>query len=152
MREERSLVTDAISESTHNQYAPSTMVSSSWIALVAVCACVATVSSDRAYPLGCSQQPPTYYNYDSYPFPPPGTLIGSTNDYLLLRRLGSGKFSDVFEAVDVRRDKALVINGMKTSEIDPRTLVVLKVGCEEGLFHNVVPFDCCSFFLSTTSV
>ena len=58
-------------------------------------------NADRAYPLGCSQQPPSYYNYDSYPFPPPGVSIRSTDDYLLVRRLGAGKFSDVFEAVDV---------------------------------------------------
>lgn len=80
-------------------------------------------NADRAYPLGCSQQPPSYYNYDSYPFPPPGVSIRSTDDYLLLRRLGAGKFSDVFEAVDVDLEEKFQ---PKKNHIDPRTLVVLK--------------------------
>lgn len=43
----------------------------------------------------------------------------------MTRRLGSGKFSDVFEAVDVQLEKKLVSQrGPPT--IDPRTLVVLK--------------------------
>jgi hypothetical protein len=82
------------------------------------------VRGDRAYPLGCSQQPPSYYNYDGYPFPPPGLPIRSTDDYLLLRRLGAGKFSDVFEAVDVDLERKL---GKEKNQVDPRTLVVLKV-------------------------
>lgn len=82
-------------------------------------------SADRAYPLGCSQQPPSYYNYDSYPFPPPNVSIQSTDDYLLLRRLGAGKFSDVFEAVDVDLERKLCPNKAK-EHVDPRTLAVLK--------------------------
>ena len=85
---------------------------------------LAAVRGDRAYPLGCSQQPPSYYNYDSYPFPPPGLSLRSTDDYLLLRRLGAGKFSDVFEAVDVDLERKL---GKGMEHVDPRTLVVLKV-------------------------
>lgn len=80
-------------------------------------------NADRAYPLGCSQQPPSYYNYDSYPFPPPGVSIRSTDDYLLVRRLGAGKFSDVFEAVDVDLEETFQ---PKKDHIDPRKLVVLK--------------------------
>jgi len=82
-----------------------------------------SVGADRAYPLGCSQQPLSYYNYDSYPFPPPGVTIRTTDDYLLLRRLGAGKFSDVFEAVDVDLEEKFK---QKRDQIDPRTLVVLK--------------------------
>ena len=94
--------------------------------LLVVVSCVLNVRGDRAYPLGCSQQPLSYYNYDSYPFPPPGVSIRSTDDYLLLRRLGAGKFSDVFEAVDVDLERKMVPEKDK-DQVDPRTLVVLKV-------------------------
>jgi casein kinase II subunit alpha len=80
--------------------------------------------AERAYPLGCSTKDQSYYNYDSYPFPPPSTLIKTTDDYLLVRRLGSGKFSDVFEAVDVQMERNLP--RCDGSTVDPRTLVVLK--------------------------
>lgn len=42
---------------------------------------------------------------------------------MLVRRLGSGKFSDVFEAVDVPLEKKLHV---RKNVVDPRTLVVLK--------------------------
>ena len=57
--------------------------------------------------------------------------IKSTKDYRLVRRLGSGKFSDVFEAIDVQLEKQLLNNSSSNTNdealtIDPRTLVVLK--------------------------
>lgn len=56
-------------------------------------------------------------------FPPPGLPIKSANDYQLVRRLGTGKFSDVFEAVDVNFERMC----QKPKEVvDPRTLVVVK--------------------------
>jgi casein kinase II subunit alpha len=63
--------------------------------------------AEQAYPLGCSEQPQSYYDYDNYPFPPPGISIKTTDSFHLLRRLGSGKFSDVFEAVNVDKEKML---------------------------------------------
>ena len=104
--------------------------------------------ADHAYPLGCSQQPPSFYDYENCPFPPTDIPIKSTKDYLLVRRLGAGKFSDVFEAVDVQLEKQFSVTTAKhkmydqrkqywerrpsssssssSATIDPRTLVVLK--------------------------
>lgn len=110
-----------------------THVSSSSAALWIVASWLVVVRGDRAYPLGCSQQPPSYYNYDSYPFPPPGLSLRSTDDYLLLRRLGAGKFSDVFEAVDVELEQKL---GKEMERVDPRTLVVLKVHSNCSCFET----------------
>jgi casein kinase II subunit alpha len=85
------------------------------------------VGADRAYPLGCSFQDRSYFDYKNAPFPPSGVPIKSTDDYLLIRRLGAGKFSDVFEAVDVQLEKACQRKGTSfPSGIDPQTMVVLK--------------------------
>jgi casein kinase II subunit alpha len=88
-------------------------------------------ADSRAYPLGCSQKDPTYYDFESYSFPPTdddGIPIKSTDDYMLVRRLGAGKFSDVFEAVDVQLEQLLLTNNNSNQQkiIDPRSLVVLK--------------------------
>lgn len=65
------------------------------------------VHAEQAYPMGCSNQPPSYYDYDNYPFPPPEISIKATDSFQLLRQLGSGKFSDVFEAVNVDKEQQL---------------------------------------------
>jgi casein kinase II subunit alpha len=84
------------------------------------------VFGERAYPLGCSQRDPSYYNYDDYIYPPRDiNLVKTTSDYLLVRRLGSGKFSDVFEAVDVALERKLPTTQLN-HQVDPRALVVLK--------------------------
>ena len=62
---------------------------------------IAFVGAVRAYPQGCSQSDFSYYDYDSLPLPPPFCSVKTTDDYLLTRRLGTGKFSDVFEALAV---------------------------------------------------
>ena len=96
---------------------------------------VLVVRAERAYPLGCSVNDPSYYEFDKYPFPPPGIPIKTTDDYMLVRRLGSGKFSDVFEATDVQLERKLQLNSNKNSNnnsvdgkstINPEALVVLK--------------------------
>jgi casein kinase II subunit alpha len=132
------------------------------------------VLAEKAYPLGCSHRDPTYYDYENSVFPPVPITIGdgggngdgdngdtvtitnvpikSNEDYLLTRRLGAGKFSDVFEAVDAeqeRRQRILSSSLLSSSSsssspsqtksnfndndnsndhhsIDPETLVVLK--------------------------
>ena len=91
-------------------------------------------SSEKAYPHGCSDKPPSYYDYEhDYEFPPSTLPIKSFDDYLITRRLGTGKFSDVFEAVDVHKEKKRVTSSSSSSSslqsttvIDPRALVVLK--------------------------
>jgi casein kinase II subunit alpha len=87
------------------------------------------IVAERAYPLGCSGKASTYYDYENYPFPPPGLPLKTTHDYQILRRLGSGKFSDVFEAVDITLENQLhsINNNLISAErVDIRTLVVLK--------------------------
>lgn len=86
--------------------------------------CTIDVQAERAYPVGCSQKDSKYYDFESYPFPPPEVSIKSTDDYMLTRKLGSGKFSDVLEAVDVELEKKLCHQPPTT--INPQTLVVLK--------------------------
>jgi serine/threonine protein kinase len=41
------------------------------------------------------------FEYETMPYPPPWVPIHSKDRYLLTRRLGTGKFSDVFEAIDL---------------------------------------------------
>jgi serine/threonine protein kinase len=90
-------------------------------------------TAERAYPLGCSLQDRSYYDFESAAFPPPGIPLRSTDDYMLVQRLGAGKFSDVFEAVDVQLERSTAAapssradRRQPAAEIDPRTLVVLK--------------------------
>ena len=74
-------------------------------------------SAEKAYPLGCSGRDPSFYDYERYPFPPKDPLIlkvaaateisglpllRTQDDFLIYKRLGIGKFSDVFEAVDLK--------------------------------------------------
>ena len=79
----------------------------------------------RAYPHGCSSQPPSYYDYENMSFPPEhlrADLIRNADEFGLTRRLGAGKFSDVFEAVDLSKESGNAVD----QEVDPRTLVVIK--------------------------
>ena len=98
--------------------------------------------AEKAYPLGCSLQDPSFYNYEDFPFPPKTTsafhqhntpndaiAIRDKGDFLITRRLGTGKFSDVFEAVDVSKCSSIASSSSSSSvsaTIDPSTLVVLK--------------------------
>jgi casein kinase II subunit alpha len=75
-----------------------------------------------------------YSNYETMEFPPPWVPVRHYDDYLLTRRLGTGKFSDVFEAVDVQKAQSLSQSPSEThpttntddTTIDPRTLCVIK--------------------------
>ena len=88
---------------------------------------LATARAEQAYPLGCSTIDIKYYDFESWVFPPDTIPIKSTNDYMLVRRLGAGKFSDVFEAVDVHVEKRLRAGKNDPPlSVDQRTLVVLK--------------------------
>jgi serine/threonine protein kinase len=114
------------------------------------------IFAERAYPQGCAHRDPTYYDYDAMEFPPPASksksilptaITYNTDDYMLTRRLGTGKFSDVFEAVDVHRllpaERQLLTKMIRTgssslsssssspspptiAKVDPRTVVVIK--------------------------
>ncbi|GAX27311.1 hypothetical protein FisN_23Lh114 [Fistulifera solaris] len=80
---------------------------------------------EKAYPFGCSQKPQSYYDYENNQFPSQTVLVRSVDDFALTRRLGTGKFSDVFEAVDVNLEKEIATKKLP-SVVDPRTLVVVK--------------------------
>ncbi len=82
--------------------------------------------ASRAYPQGCSGMSSAFYDYDSYPFPPPNIPSRSYDDYSLLRRLGAGKFSDVFEAVEVSNNNSSNDNSEYTDDITPASLCVIK--------------------------
>lgn len=87
--------------------------------------------ASRAYPNGCTNQPTNYYDYDSFSLSPTDPLIRSHDDFLIIRRLGVGKFSDVFEAVDISSEKSFPLKNDDTSEqilanINPKTLCVIK--------------------------
>jgi len=73
---------------------------------ISICGLAALICSSlasRAYPNGCADQPISYYDYDSYSLTSSAHIpIRSHDDFLILRRLGVGKFSDVFEAVDIK--------------------------------------------------
>lgn len=105
------------------------------------------VESSRAYPLGCSQEAASYYDYDNCPFPPPGVRVKSSLEYQLVERLGTGKFGDVFSAVEtvIARDDINTNNNSDNEsdgdnnepsdvlsqernwrDIDPDSLVVVK--------------------------
>ena len=79
----------------------------------------------RAYPSGCSKEPPSYYDYDSLEFPPSNIPVRTHDDFALLRRLGAGKFSDVFEAVEVSKDIPSRENNHH-ADFDPAALCVIK--------------------------
>jgi casein kinase II subunit alpha len=62
-----------------------------------------------------SQNSYNSFEYERYPFPPLGLPVHTPNDYRLLRRLGTGKFSDVFEAVHVATEQRLLLQQTTTS-------------------------------------
>lgn len=65
----------------------------------------------------------SHVDYEQSPFPPPSLPVKTCDDYLFVRRLGTGKFSDVFEAVDVELE---AVTRASRNRVDPRTLVVVK--------------------------
>jgi casein kinase II subunit alpha len=118
-----------------------------WLAVhqlvaVTVVSSIGGVGAERAHPntgttTTVPQQDasslPSYANYETMEFPPPWVSVRRHDDYLLTRRLGTGKFSDVFEAVDVLKEQRLRSETHTTTNtanddttIDPRTLCVVK--------------------------
>ena len=94
--------------------------------IIVVCCCWSLALGKRAYPMGCLQKDPSYYDYDSCPLPVPNIPVRSPNDFHLLRRLGAGRFSDVFEAIDL-----VMLNDVSESSAlsirNHNPLVVVKV-------------------------
>jgi hypothetical protein len=95
------------------------------ILLLLTCYSTQVYCASRAYPKGCSRESPEYYTYDTLPFPPPNLPARTHDNYALLRRLGAGKFSDVFEAVEV--DESTFKDDEDVATFDPLALCVIKV-------------------------
>lgn len=93
--------------------------------------------AEKAYPMGCSDKPTSYYDYDNYPFPPKYTPIYNTEDYQITRRLGSGKFSDVFEAMDMRKSSRFV------ESADPVVLKCLKPVSDRKIRRELLVLSHC---------
>lgn len=89
----------------------------------------AGVQGRTAYPEGSYKQPPSNFTYDQFP---PQHLFRRRSSYRLVRRLGAGKFSDVFEAVDEEMARSLK-NGtgdsLKRDWDGNDALVVIKASC-----------------------
>lgn len=96
-------------------------------------------SAEKAYPLGVSFQNPLYYDYENSSLP--GVCdkknssiiddsIKSYNDYLLTTKIGAGKFSDVFEAVEIYLGTFVVLKCLK-----PAT--EKKIKCELLILKNI---------------
>lgn len=96
----------------------------------------------KAYPIGCANKPPSYYDYEFEQSPNENNeqyqllrMIGvkhlnipqeTSENFWLLKRLGNGKFSDVFEAViDSDLDHSSPIEKEDDKE---KNLVVIKAG------------------------
>lgn len=100
-----------------------------WLLFLAIF--LGSASAERAYPQGCSNEPTSYYDYNKNVFPPAGLTLKTVDNYMIVQRLGTGKFSDVFEAVDVGLEKELknATSSAASSAptfVDPRSVVVLK--------------------------
>jgi len=91
------------------------------------------ITTSRVYPNECLKKPREYYDYDTCTMPPANVVSRKRDEFSLLRRLGSGKFSDVFEAVDggssrgeIRESKVDVFGTNEMTEVDPDQLCVIK--------------------------
>ena len=82
------------------------------------------IEAERAYPEGCSKSDFSYYDYDSI-FYDSFCPVKSVDDFLLTRRLGTGKFSDVFEAVCCD-DKSSSDNRIAATKEEESSLCVIK--------------------------
>lgn len=81
-----------------------------WAVLFTLVVAATSIAAERAYPLGCSGRDPSYFDYETpskFQLP----TIKNVDEFALTRRLGTGKFSDVFEAV--HESKYVVLKCLK---------------------------------------
>lgn len=71
---------------------------------------MALPSRARVYADVNSQKPREYWDYDSYVVD-----WGQQDDYHLVRKLGRGKYSEVFEAINVLNNEKCVVKILKVS-------------------------------------
>lgn len=69
---------------------------------------MSTSNRSRVYPDVNLNKPRDYWDYECYPIE-----WGNIDDYQLVRKLGRGKYSEVFEGVKVPGDNKVVIKILK---------------------------------------
>lgn len=72
---------------------------------------MAVPSRARVYADVNSQKPREYWDYESYVVD-----WGNQEDYQLVRKLGRGKYSEVFEAINITNNEKCVVKILKVSE------------------------------------
>ena len=66
------------------------------------------VSKARVYAEVNSQKPKEYYSFENYQFE-----TNSVDPYLIMSKLGRGKYSEVFEAINIPEDSKVVLKVLK---------------------------------------
>ncbi len=71
---------------------------------------MATPSQSRVYADAKSHKPREYWDYESH-------IVewGNQDDYQIVRKLGRGKYSEVFEGVNVVNNEKIVVKILKVS-------------------------------------
>lgn len=83
---------------------------------------MAVPSRARVYADVNSHKPREYWDYESYVVD-----WGQQDDYQLVRKLGRGKYSEVFEAVNVTNNEKCVVKILKVSHFyQPRKFTFIK--------------------------
>lgn len=72
---------------------------------------MAVPSRARVYADVNSQNPREYWDYESYVVD-----WGNQEDYQLVRKLGRGKYSEVFEAINITNNEKCVVKILKVSQ------------------------------------
>lgn len=73
---------------------------------------MAVPSRARVYADVNSQRPREYWDYESYVVD-----WGNQEDYQLVRKLGRGKYSEVFEAINITNNEKCVVKILKVSHL-----------------------------------
>lgn len=92
---------------------------------------MAVPSRARVYADVNSQRPREYWDYESYVVD-----WGNQEDYQLVRKLGRGKYSEVFEAINITNNEKCVVKILKVSHIIIYTLRSLVLYCLHCM-HNL---------------
>lgn len=82
---------------------------------------MALPSRARVYADVNSQKPREYWDYESYVVD-----WGNQEDYQLVRKLGRGKYSEVFEAINITNNEKCVVKILKVSHCQLKPCYYLK--------------------------
>lgn len=82
---------------------------------------MATPSQSRVYTDANAHKPREYWDYESH-------IVewGNQDDYQIVRKLGRGKYSEVFEGVNVVNNEKIVVKILKVLQCNQRCLSVNK--------------------------